>query len=159
MDDEQLKAKLATLPWRTPASLRAIYERNPTRETLALLWEVRRLQAVICEDFRKFDKGCAQPELAGNMLRFGAIHAAEEPCVKAMLDAEWERRHELGTRYYSVRHLAERPEYRPPAAPDQRPRNLGERAAASAGARGEPPPLPVNNAGKLLRPGNRYVPK
>lgn len=158
MDEDEIKAKLASLPWRTPASLRVLYQQAPTPELAAAIWEIYRLHRVIREAFRRFDKGCAEPATMENICRLGAHALSEEPCIKAHLDAEWQKRDQPGTRYHDMAHVAVRPPYRPPLAPDRAPKNLGARAAAVAAAeRGEPPPLPTGPAGTVLRPGSRYV--
>ena len=160
MNEEEKKAKLASLPWRSSASLRELYHQCPTPELAAALWEIRRLHEVIQEAFRRFDKGGGEPEYAENMCRYGASSISGEPCIRELLDAAWAKRHEPGSRYYEQRDLPKRPQYSAPHPPsDSRARKPRANEVQEALERGEPPPLPRSIAGTTLRPGNRNIAK
>ena len=159
MNEAEKKAKLASLPWRTPASLRALYKTAPSPELAAAIWEIYRLHGVIYEAWQRFDRGCENPAAMENSCRFGARALGQEPCIREHLNSEWLRRGEPSSRYYGMQDVSHRPEYQPPPAVDQGRKHSGDRAAKAAAERGEPPPLPLNSVGKPLRPGNRYIQK
>jgi len=124
-----------TLRARSPTQLRALYEAAPSPQLAAALWEIHRLHEVILEAWRRLDKICVQPEAAERAARFGGQILGEEPCVMAHLDAEWLRREEPGTRYHPVKHLLERPYYRPGTPPTDAGQRVSERGAKTSASR------------------------
>ena len=119
---------------RTAKQLRALYEAAPSPQMAAALWEIHRLQQVILGAWQRFDRISGQPEAGEHVSRMAAQVIGEEPCIVAHLDAEWLRREEPNTRYHSVRHLTERPYYRPDYAPDPH-RRINERGGKTAASR------------------------
>ena len=143
MDDDLIAKKLKALSPLTNEDMRRLHVRNPSHEFIAAAWEIRRLQAFVLDAFNRYERGAVREQAAMNLCHFGTQVAIAEPCVQALLAAEWKRRYEPGTRYHQVCHLPVQPAY-----------SVGWDPTVSA----EPTPLP-KDAPAGIRPANRSAGK
>jgi len=111
MEHEQIAKKLRVLRPLTDEDIRLLHARNPSREFVTAAWEIRRLHAFVLDAFERYERGAVREKAAMNLCHFGTQVAVAEPCVQALLAAEWQSRYEPGTRYHHVRHLSAQPHY------------------------------------------------
>lgn len=80
------------LPRYTAVQLRALYERNPTAELRAALWEIHRLQSILVTTLERLSSN--QPQSLESRISWVKNRLLEEPCVDETRHVDYKKRYQ-----------------------------------------------------------------